>query len=295
MRRSDVYYKPSGKFSPLAPLWIGLIGVGGTTLLALIYGFVIFYCPLIYINAIIVMLYGGAVGLAAGLALYAGKVRNPPIRLLTGVCLAGFGIYLAWVFWIYAASEREVFAIFPWQVVAVALALAEEGSWSVRGVTPSGFGLMGIWAIEAAMIGGFAIVGSRAVIGSKPFCEDCGEWVDESRSISLLEPIMQPSLIREGLETGDFSQLMNLRKVAVGNKTYTNLELIFCEECKNLFFLTVNAITHVVEDDKEVQKEKAIIENLILDRSGFDKIRGLAKAPKIGQEDAPDLGVPIPD
>ncbi len=59
-------YKPSGKYSPLSPIYLVLTCATVVPALAWLYAYAIWYCPFIYINFFITLGFGAFVGYRSG-------------------------------------------------------------------------------------------------------------------------------------------------------------------------------------------------------------------------------------
>src|SRR4051794_22838506 len=99
-------YKHSGRFTPVG-LVLGIIaGVATSVVAAIIYAYGDLYIPLIYLNVLLCVVFGAAVGVVSAMAMRFGKVRNIPVALLIVTLVTAVAYYLCWVVWISAVIDR---------------------------------------------------------------------------------------------------------------------------------------------------------------------------------------------
>ncbi len=195
-----IYYKPSGKFSPLSLVYFIILSATLLPLLALLYSYCIWYIPFVYINLFITIGFGMGIGLIiASLTIKKGKVRNPTLALLLGVTGGLVALYFNWAIWAnlvinsgetYGSSRigitvsnvkfLQVFSLItqPAALLEFIKEIGEYGTWGIRGTTIRGTFLYIIWFIEALIVIGV----SAALTWQKartPFCEISNTWSGE--------------------------------------------------------------------------------------------------------------------
>jgi hypothetical protein len=268
------YYRHSGK-APVAGITMAVIaGLVSVLILSLIYGYAIAYIPFIYLNFFITLGYGGILGMIIGIAATAGKIRNNKFALLTGLIFGVIAVYAGWVTWLYAMSEGEIEILSPSGITSAISMIAETGTWSIKGATPSGLVLEFIWLVEAIMIIGACTLASLAMMESDVFCEKCNKWAKEKFSFMPFEAVENPSTLKGELESGNFFSINLLKKVEDNSLKYSQYELTNCEGCNVMHLLTVSNVTHSI--DKEGKKSTAndhIIQNLLVSTEIYNKIK----------------------
>ena len=95
------YNRPSGRFSPTGLLIALIFGAIGGAIGALIYSYLIFYNPFIYINFLTIFGFALVIGTSVSIGISPGKVRNPTIATLLGEIAGAFAVYASWA-WIHA-------------------------------------------------------------------------------------------------------------------------------------------------------------------------------------------------
>ena len=286
------YYEESGKIGIIGPIYIIILGVVSSLVLGAIYGYAIFYIPFIYLNIFITMALGGFVGHAVAIGGKYGKVRNENALLLFGFIFGLFSEYISWVSWIHAYSEQEVLIYSPAVILEVMQELSVNGAWSIFGWTPTGNWIYSIWSIEAIMIVGFSAI--LAMMNSVPFCEQCYKWVEEGETIEPLEPLDVTSELVGQWENENYSSLKSLEEsdlesdlesdfesdfesdseIDFESDHYFRIELLQCPSCQDSNFMTIVEVEISEDSDGEEHvSEIAVIQNLILTSSGFQKIK----------------------
>src|SRR5579864_5250362 len=143
------YFKHSGAFGPLGLVYMLLFGALGAVLLGAVYGYGDFYIPIVFLNIVLVVVFGSCVGLCVSKSAKLGKVRNPKLILAVGVLAGVLAEYIGWVSWIYAYTKQEVFLIWPQDLWAAIQVVNADGAWSTFDYKPTGVELYIVWAVEA--------------------------------------------------------------------------------------------------------------------------------------------------
>ncbi len=259
------YYRHSGTVGAFGLVLIIAFGLVGTLILAGLYGYGIFYIPYIYIKFALTMFYGAGIGYLIGSAGKWGQVRNSGAILLFGCLFGVFGVFAGWISWIFAASEQQVLALLPGDILGVMRGLAEEGPWSIFGWAPTGASLYAIWGIEALLIVGCSSAMGWSLLSSKPFCELCKQWIESRHKIGPLSLIENPDDLRQQLEDGNLEMLKALTLLDVATSAYTKIELLHCPGCGQNDYLTIQAVTVALDSrNNENKTTTAIVENLII-------------------------------
>jgi hypothetical protein len=278
MMNPDRYYQESGSVSPMGVL--SLVGVGTicAAVLGFVYGYAIFYIPLIYLNFFITLFFGIGMGAALGKAGFWGKVRNTKVMIAAGVFFGVLAWYVGWVAWIHAWNGQPLADLTPPVVLNTMVVLSYTGAYEIFGWTPTGFALYAIWFIEAAMIIGGAFLVALVALGRKPFCEECDDWTHESVVSSRLQPIANPKELISSLEQHDMSVLTNLQLVDHNDVLRTKVSFHKCDGCGGSKYLTVDQITVSFDDEGKAEEEvDDIVENLLLSSSDYATIQDWRK------------------
>lgn len=95
------YYKPSGKFSPIAFAYLLLVCAIIMPILGTIYAYATWYIPIIYVNFLITFGFGVSISFAVSLlVIRLGKVRNYGLSALFAVIASLVAYYSQWVVWV---------------------------------------------------------------------------------------------------------------------------------------------------------------------------------------------------
>jgi hypothetical protein len=265
---TDRYYRHSGRFAPLAVVKALGAGVVSAVPLAFVYSYVLVYIPII--GTITFALTGGfalLIGLAVGKVLHDGKVRNLAVSTATALGAALFSLWAAWVTWVHAILGRADakvtladLALDPallWKVITL---INDKGAWNLRGLTPTGALLWGLWALEAAVIGGVVVLAVRESVND-PFCEACDRWCAEHKGFGAVGPARLENLAPR-LERGDYTVLRELPNHA--ESVYTRLDVHDCPQCHATTTLSATNVTVTVKKGKAETTEDVIFKHLLL-------------------------------
>ncbi len=260
------FYRHSGKAPILGLILIGIVGLIVTPILGVIYGYLLWYIPFVYINFFVVLGYAFGIGLILSKMAKTGKIRNMFLLGLAGLFFGLLAEYIGWVSWLAALVGDPAFMLeffYPFDIVYIITEIAKEGVWSVSGVTPSGGSLYLIWFLEACMVIGIITYSTVSSLSKVPFCEDSDTWTERKGVIAAFAPITDKASFKAAIEQGSYSKFNELQPAGLGNK-FTIIELYECPTCKNFQVINVKDLT-ITRDNKGRQnnKEKAVVSNLI--------------------------------
>ena len=265
----SVFYKHSGK-APLGGIVFTLAGglIGGV-LLGALYGFLIYWCPFVYVNVFMTIGFGIGLAMVVGTLGVIGKIRSVAVISVLALIVSAAAYYVHWAVW-FGRIEGATQALTLEQLWVYLSAVAALGPWNIFGWTPTGASLWTIWGIEAFMIMGMATVSARGSIDI-PFCETTDQWaivealpqhfkpVDSARApetpralLDALEPLEDPSATHSEVEVA----------------TVENSEL----RCVSLKTVEVT-----IKDDKAETKDTEIVKYMLFDRHSFDQLMKLAQ------------------
>lgn len=218
----NMYYKPSGKFSPLAFAYLGLISAIGFPLLALAYAYASWYIPFIYINLLVIVVMALGVGfLSSVFVVRLGKMRNPILAAVMGALSGLIALYFAWAIWLGLVLGANDFvgvgsfgvvtsSVEWWQVFALAKSpgammeligiVNEVGTWGTGDTAVSGIFLTLVWVVEALAFIGVPVF-LNYTMASSPFCEEENKWFEEEE-LPPMTFIQDPRSLVSKLEKG---------------------------------------------------------------------------------------------
>ncbi|WP_420572589.1 hypothetical protein [Kordia sp.] len=256
----NLYYKPSGKTSPISLLFLLIAIAIGAPIIAFIYSYAILYIPLIYLN--ILCLFGAAfgIGFVANFVVGMGKVRNKTVAMIFGLIVGLAGLYVSWVVWIYDHANASAFVEVsymdlltnPKALWGIIWEINVHGTWGIgrSGGAVDGIMLTIVWIIEALAIVGVSVFFAYSK-ACEPYLENDDDWA-ETTKIGPFELIEDITSLKQELETQKYEQLHALPKEEAGRtKSYTSLLLYHGQKKEQAkeFYLTVN---NMMEDyDKD--------------------------------------------
>ena len=278
MQTNERYYQESGVIGVQGILFLFLAGILTAGILGAVYAYAVFYIPFIYLNVILTVLFGLAIGWVMAQVGYRAKIRNQQAIWIAGGAFGFAGVYFAWVFWLHAFSGQELLTFDITMILGFMKLIAATGAWEVFGWMPTGGALYAVWGIEALLIIGAAVFFAIGHTARVPFCEDCNEWAVPEVLTMTLAPINNRPQMVEALERGDFSELTKLRNTTADHSLRTKVVVLKCPGSGKANFLTLVALRLSVNDDGELElKEELIVENLKLTSSELYDIQKWSK------------------
>lgn len=151
-----------GGFGPVGFLISLIITLVAAGILGAAYAYLNSLIPFIYVNVILMFLFGGAVGFVAQASAAMTKLESGFGIGLVAVIASVIGVYFAWVAHLHAVYESNVWLLGT--IIRRASQIAETGPWTVSDFTPTGIIAWGLWGLEALMIVGsslYAVVNLR--------------------------------------------------------------------------------------------------------------------------------------
>ena len=262
------------KFTPhpdaFGPVGIALMALGAPIVglsLGAAYAAFQFYNPFIYVNVVALEITATFAGIATGWLGVLGGTRRNLWLFLFGLLAGLAALYSSWIFFLKLLHDAG-WVIAPGAIRALADGLAEQGVWSIKDITPTGWQLKGVWAVEAFLLlltTGLAATG-RVMEG--PFCEGCRRSLYPPRLFPRLGVIAQPAAFAATLGAGDLSPLLDLKMIPMGSRDQTEIKLWKCGSCGRLHCLDVIAYSRTGDGATYTP----VVEHLTLNREAYDWI-----------------------
>jgi len=227
----DFYYKPSGRFSPSFFLYVLLIVVVAAPVVSVVYIYLSYYLPIVYLNILVTIGCGTIMGLFMGLAASLGKVRNPMLVLVSTIAVMCIAKYVQWTVYIplifstsyqvlsVTLGERFLTSFYlltePGTVFELATVINTIGAWSMGrgGPAVSGISLLVVWVMEFVAMTGAACMASKEK-PRFPFCEETKAWygkIPNKVEAGIPENFKD---MKTDIENGRYGELVQLAKTA---------------------------------------------------------------------------------
>jgi len=268
----SLYYKASGRFSPLALILVPLSGLLAALLLGSTYAYIAVYNPLIYITILATIGYGVGQGFALAIGARIGKLRSPMVMIILALLVSAASLYITWVVWMHAFLARADLEIWPFEPVQLwelMTLVAEKGAWSIKSLTPTGALLYTFWGIEALVIVGGTLMMALGQPG-EPFCERCELWMEENEGATVVPGVSDRGSLRMELEAGRFEALLSGDQ----NNPYLSIKVHSCPGCKRVGTLEVQELLKSVNKKGEEEvKTKDLIQHLKLEERGLEMVQ----------------------
>lgn len=266
---TSTYYQPSGRFTVGGVLSLLLVGAVVALLLAFAYAYAIWYVPFIYLNVVFTIIFGGALGYVLKKLTKAGKLRNPGLVTWLSLAVAVWAWYAHWAVYITllaGAGETESLGsrasfthtsfdadiclgmlLDPAGLLGLLPRIAEEGTWSVFGVTPSGLFLYLIWLLEFVIIVAVALSWPYSQ-AKEPFSELASQWAEKTTLPQSALAFTDAAATKTALEAADWAHLQPLPPDAPASPS-GRLHLYHAPQDPECCYLSLENVT--IEHDKD--------------------------------------------
>ncbi len=267
------FYQYSQKFSLISLVLILLVSAVFAVILGALYGLAIFYIPFIYLNFILTLLFGFALGGLIGTFGRLFHIRNPSLIWVIGFVIGVLAYYVAWVMWLHYFKEQIAWTYVPMDVWRLVEDVARNGAWTFKSFTPTGLVLYSLWGIESLTIILLSAITAYGVIKSAPYCERCCCWLDGHLSYSPLT-VMNNQILERLLVEEDLSSLNELTPVEASEPHYSEIDVSYCSQCENEYYLSFKDIIMTTDKDgNQEAKETVLIDNFILIPEDFNQYK----------------------
>jgi hypothetical protein len=244
-----------------------VVGLVSAALSAFLYAYINVYSPIAgYISILFVA------GLAAGAAFpvaFAAKLlkcRNKIMLQVNGALTGVAALYLAWAFFLHVLMVKEgvedapsllAMAGMPGAIWNVAVALSEDGWYSIRSFTPTGIVLWIFWLIEAGIVVGASFMLSNWFVAGRAFCEKCDAWCEPTKDV--LVPVTSGSMIKAVKKEG-LAGLQDVPPPDSDVRRWIQIHSQTCPQCGEPMVWGVNQVQVRTDDEG---KEETVAEPVI--------------------------------
>lgn len=278
-------YRHSGKFAPSLILVGAGLAVGASLPLAWLYALGIYYIPFVYLNVLLTLGFGWALGALVVWVLRGCRVRNTTLALLTALGVTALAFYFHWAAWVstvLGSGDVEVgvldAALQPAALWSVVLAINETGAWGFGESPVTGGVLWAIWAVEALIVFGVALFWTHVAFQDVPYCEVCDSWCEKEKNVARLTG-PDPDVILDAVTGKDFAALATFPRVPLDADAggWLEFDCECCPKCGRTNTLDASLVA-IVENSKgqDERKEQEVLQNFLLTREEVGQIRALA-------------------
>lgn len=257
-------YSPTGKNDPLTfALILPIIIVGAVAAVA--YAFLSRWIPLIYLDAVLVIVFGYALYQCVQVGLTIGKCRNPAtgamIGLFAGIIATGTAHYVSYLNVLRSMPPGTNLAFGEY------LKIKADVGWTIgkggSGIPIKGIFVWLIWAIEAVIVIGAAIMGGLAA-ASKPFCESCNVWANLTTHQFAI-PGIQPASVERISNASDLEPILMppLNEIGPGPNSLA-YRVRSCPTCKQVAFLDLALTTTTVDKKGKTESSTKPVGKLLV-------------------------------
>ncbi|HKD37572.1 MAG TPA: hypothetical protein VKB78_12255 [Pirellulales bacterium] len=278
-------YIHSGK-APLTGLMMAMLtGLATAVVLGVAYAFAVVYIPIVYLNMLLTMGFGAAIGGAVGYTAKLGHVRSRLMPSMVAAVCGLVGLYIAWgadaLARVGVPVGGDVFDAFrPELLSAYMKFFYENGFWAIgHGVgnnnqqMVSGIALAAVWLAEAGIIVGVAAFVSWVTLGHAVYCEHCEKWARSQKNVQRLTIGMPDTAIAQ-IAAGDLSLLDAWPRANPADQFFVRLNLDFCDGCENSNYLTMErVVTQIDKKGNPKQVVTAIVKRMPIDVADVPRVR----------------------
>lgn len=251
---TERYYQSSGS-APIVGILLALaIGTLGASFVGVIYAFIDWYNPFIYVTFLATCGFALGAGFFALMGVTIGKIRNRAVSTLVAVISGLLGLWVSWVTFIWILGDyppvSNMMGFFnPSQFFLFLQVVGQEGLWEIKGGTPTGWGLYTFWLIEAAIV----VLGSglMGLSHDSPFCERCNCWTDEKTCDAKIPLIEDMAGLKIDLENEMYDKVTELATQPAAPEAHLQVKIHKCPSCENSTWTTIEQVVTTVNDKGE--------------------------------------------
>lgn len=283
------YYQSSNKMplgGVLTTLLGGLLAAAG---LAVVYAFVTWYSPFVYLNFCFTVILGGGVGWVAFRLARRRHLRSTGGATGLALVAALAAVYVQWATYLTLMAGLEAgttntsfdatifvgLLLSPAHMWKMMHIISATGSWTLLGVTPSGSFLWLIWLAEALIIALVALTFGADAVGH-PYSETARAWATETTLPQLLAPQPDLDATRAALEAGRFDEALHPAPAAADAAAlgeFWQLRLHHAPQDDACRYLSVDKLTRKLDKKGKPETDTdVLIKHLALSPAQYDAL-----------------------
>ncbi len=278
-------YKHSGESNLMGFLLALGLGILLAVFSGFIYNLLIIVIPIIYVNLLLTIGFGAALGYGNKFFSRFGKIRNKSHLLILAGMIGFVGFVFQWIaYFVFLISGKFSFQAYqnnfdlfynPLNLFDMVLELNKVGSWAMFGITFTGFPLWFIWALEALLIIGIPILITykHPII---PFSENLNKWYPKYIVKNQFSHISAQNQFRKNLIENVLETINNL---SYGDAFRYSKVSIFYLKNEQLHYLSIDNI-FVENKGKGKQSKTSVIHLLKIDTAIAHSIMDKFKVKK---------------
>ena len=131
------------------------------------------------------------------------------------------------------------------------------------------------WIAEAAIVISVSDHPCFQLHGECIYCEKTGKWTDEEEVVGPFESISDPDSFRARIESGDYSQLLNMKKIAE-SADFSAVVFKGASDCSDFHLFSIKNVSLSTNDKGEVKtKEAYVAKHVLSNREITDSIKNI--------------------
>lgn len=235
----SLYHKASGFCSPnRLPLALAAALLGAAAL-GVVYGYIELYIPIVgYVTILLVGGFAWLIGGLCGKMFTWAHVRNTALAAASAVLVSAFGLYTAWVAFLYGAIARQHMhpllsrLVQPSVLYRIISSLAQhsQSRWL-------------FWLVELVVVIGYAVLVTVRATAQAPYCSTCHAWCSRTASAALATG--NQARLKQAMERQDYTYLADLGPPKPDAAKFNFLQVYTCPVCKQTNTLNISQIHRV--------------------------------------------------
>jgi len=250
------------------------------------YSLIITYLPLVYLNILLVLLFGYSIFLIGNSINRLFKIRNRKRALVSIIILSFLGFYFQWINYFYIISHEEItLFIKDWDLLSLIflspkamldyiIEINKNGAWEMFSFPIKGIILWGIWFLELLLI---VLMAYFSYLKSKidPFSDENNNWyVKNTIDVDFEQILLKKNFIDEFKE--DAFKAISSLKQGYGTR-YSKIYIYTSKGSKSLISIENIIVTNQGRGNKE---HTTIIEPCYIKNSLLNEIKDKYKLRK---------------
>lgn len=248
-------YISSGRFSLMFLFYLFISIITIFPLLWLIYSYLIFYIPIIFLNFVVCIWAWLLLWIVSGYIVKLWKVRNSILGILIWVIWTFSFFYFSWIvwvdlviniswfewlqdFWVFVSLTKTLeiigLVLNPLAFFDLILQINSLWTWWIKDIQFNGWILFIVWFFEAIIIFHLSIFNAFDV-SKKPFSEKNNSWY---KSNIYNFTFIDTNIILDAFKNDNFSFIWDISKISVLDKDH--LEFILYYSDNDDYILSIN-------------------------------------------------------
>lgn len=242
------------------------VGIAAGFILSFAYSPLCHWIPLIYVNLVVTLAFGYAIGAACRAVIRVFRIDRPVAAVAAGGVAGIAGWYFAWATYLWTITEYD-FGFYKDSLLAPSdlwfnmRYIAHDPVWSIGKTTSEPWLYYAVWIGEFLLLVGTCIYVPWNFIREHRLCETCKDWLAPTGDALTLDIAdAEPSTL-DALKRGELDGLAGLPVLSAealeSAGSWLEVKAFACPNCEGADAF-VDVLRHTVKRDKKgKEKEKS--------------------------------------